>query len=89
MNAYRIAQFKLNELFHAFVSSSFVHLRKPDADIFRMAIDISQTAPQHSLYIDDRKMFVEVAQSLGLNGIHYQGLESAKKQLAIFGFSVE
>ncbi len=89
LNVYRITQFKLTELFDAFVSSSFVHLRKPDADIFRMAIDISQTNPEHSLYIDDRHMFVEVAQTLGLNGIHYQGLESAKKHLARFGFVVE
>ena len=89
LNSYRITQFKLNELFDAFVSSSFVHLRKPDADIFQMAIDISQTFPEHSLYIDDRHMFVEVAQTLGLNGMHFQGLKEAKKQLTTFGFSVE
>ena len=89
LNAFRIQKFKLNELFDAYVSSSFVHLRKPDADIFRMAIDISQTEPKQSIYIDDRRMFVEIAQTLGLNGIHYQGLELAKKQLTTFGFSIE
>src|ERR1700744_1768881 len=41
LTQYRIKQFKLNELFDAIVSSSFVHFRKPDEDIFRMAIDIS------------------------------------------------
>ncbi len=85
LNAYRITHFKLNELFDAYVSSSFVHLRKPDADIFRMAIDISQSAPEQIIYIDDRNMFVEVAQSLELKGIHYTGLEEAKKQLSEFG----
>lgn len=89
LNAFRIKEFKLNELFDAVISSSFVHLRKPDADIFRMAIDISQTAPEHSLYIDDRHMFVEVAQTLGMNGIHYQGLYEAKIQLKSFGFEME
>ena len=89
LNAYRIKQFKLNELFDGFVSSSFVHLRKPDADIFRMAIDISQTAPEQTIYIDDRNMFVEVAQTLGLNGIHYSGLEEAKIQLSEFGISLQ
>jgi putative hydrolase of the HAD superfamily len=89
LNSYRITEFKLSELFDAFVSSSFVHLRKPDTDIFQMAIDISQTHPSHSLYIDDRRMFVEVAQSLGLSGIHYKGLELMKTQLSTFGFSME
>src|SRR6478752_7226483 len=34
LNTYRIQTFKLNELFDAFVCSSFVHMRKPDSDIF-------------------------------------------------------
>jgi putative hydrolase of the HAD superfamily len=85
LNTYRIKEFKLDTLFDAFVSSSFVHFRKPDADIFRMAIDISQTALDNSLYIDDRLMFVEVAQSLGMHGIHHQRLEATKNQLKDFG----
>ena len=89
LNAFRIKEYKLNELFDAVISSSFVHLRKPDVDIFRMAIDISQTSPEHSLYIDDRHMFVEVAQTLGMNGIHYQGLKEAKIKLKAFGFEME
>jgi putative hydrolase of the HAD superfamily len=87
LNQYRIQQFRLFELFDAFVSSAFVHLRKPDADIFNMAMNIAHTVPGESLYIDDRKMFVEVAQSLGMNGIHYQGLAHAKEQLNTFGLT--
>ncbi len=79
LNNYRIKKFKLHELFDAFVSSSYVHYRKPDVDIFRMASDISQTMPEQSLYIDDRLMFVEVAQTLGMHGLHYKDLDTAKK----------
>ncbi|HTB33092.1 MAG TPA: HAD-IA family hydrolase [Bacteroidia bacterium] len=86
LNNYRIKKFKLNELFDAFVSSSYVHYRKPDTDIFRMASDISQTLPEHSLYIDDRLMFVEVAKSVGMHGIHYKGLSQAKSQLKKYKF---
>ncbi len=89
LNAYRIKTFKLAELFDAFVSSSYVHLRKPDEDIFRMATDISQTDPDNSLYIDDRRMFVEIAKNLGMHSIHYTGLDKAKNQLKKFGFDVE
>jgi putative hydrolase of the HAD superfamily len=89
LNEYRVREFKLNELFDVFVSSSFVHFRKPDRDIFRMAIDISQTVPEHSVYIDDRLMFVEVAQSLGMQGVHHQGLSTTKNELAKFGLALE
>ena len=88
LNAHRIQTFKLNELFDAFVCSSFVHMRKPDTDIFRMAIDISQTSPGNALYIDDRQMFVEIAKTIGLNGLHYLELDTAKKQLSEFGLSI-
>ncbi|MBK9983646.1 MAG: HAD-IA family hydrolase [Saprospiraceae bacterium] len=86
LNDYRITEFKLRELFDAFVSSSYVHLRKPDADIFKMAIDISQTHPDHILYIDDRRMFVEVAQSLGMHGMRYEGLEKTRNHLNLYEF---
>lgn len=85
INAFRVSTFKLNELFDAYVSSSFVHLRKPDMDIFRLALDIAQTAPEHCIYIDDRLMFVEIAKSLGMNGLHYQGLDGINDELEIFG----
>ena len=84
LNEYRIRKYKLNTLFDAFVSSAFVHFRKPDADIFRMAINISQTGLENAIYIDDRLMFVEVAQSLGLNGIHHENLDKTKNQLEKF-----
>jgi len=89
LNEFRVNKFRLNGLFDAFVSSSFVHHRKPDTDIFRMARDISQTAPEHSLYIDNTLMFVKVAQTIGMNGIHYEGLVKLKKQLNGFGLSTD
>ncbi|MEP6795429.1 MAG: HAD-IA family hydrolase [Saprospiraceae bacterium] len=88
LNEFRIKEFHLGELFDGFVSSAFVHLRKPDADLFRMAIDVSQASPAASLYIDDRHMFVEVAQTLGMNGIHYTGLDAVKAELKSYGLEV-
>jgi putative hydrolase of the HAD superfamily len=43
LNFHRIRKFKLDGFVDSFVSSCFVHLRKPDADIFRLALDIAQT----------------------------------------------
>lgn len=88
LNAYRIQTFRLYELFDAFVSSSFVHLRKPDLDIYKMACDIAQAAPEEVLYFDDRQMFVQVANSIGIHCHHYEGIEKAKNSLKLLGFQV-
>ena len=81
INEFRIKEFKLRELFDAFVSSCHVGLRKPDGDIFRLAIDLAQTDPQQAIYIDDRKMFVEVAAQTGLHAFQFSGIDSVKNQL--------
>ena len=65
LTIYRIQKFDLTALFDFFVSSCFVHFRKPDVDMYRIALDISQADPARSVYIDDRALFVEIAQSLG------------------------
>lgn len=88
LNQYRISTFKLNEFVDFFVSSSFVHFRKPDADIFKVAIDISQSDVETSLYIDDRMLFVQVAEGLGLKGIHHTSYEDTKAQLAAYGLEI-
>jgi putative hydrolase of the HAD superfamily len=88
LTVYRVQQFKLGTFIDFFVSSCFVHYRKPDEDIYRIALDIAQARPEQVLYIDDRAMFVEVAQGLGINGILHSDYESTKKVLETFGFSL-
>lgn len=88
LNQYRISTFKLNEFIDFFVSSSFVHFRKPDTDIFKVAIDISQCDLETSLYIDDRLLFVQVAESMGLKGIFHVNYEDTKQQLANLGLEI-
>jgi putative hydrolase of the HAD superfamily len=78
LNEHRIRKYKLNELFDAYISSCYVHLRKPDRDMLRMACDISQTRPEEALYIDDRLMFVQVAQSYGIHALRHTGLDATK-----------
>src|SRR5512135_1058930 len=89
LTVYRVQQFKLGTFIDFFVSSCFVHYRKPDADIYRIALDIAQISPQQVVYIDDRAMFVEVAQGLGLRGIIHKGYESTQKALETLGLSLK
>lgn len=44
---------------------------KPDADIFRVALDTAQAPAHQVVYLEDQPMFVEVAESLGIRGIRH------------------
>jgi len=68
-----------------FISSCFVHLRKPDADIFRLALDISQTPARQVVYIENTPMFVQVAEGLGIRSILHTDYGSTCAKLASFG----
>jgi putative hydrolase of the HAD superfamily len=85
LTMHRISQYRLTEFIDFFISSCFVHLRKPDEEIYRLALDVAQAAPGEVVYIDDRKMFVEVAQTLGLKGIHHKGYDSSVLLLGSYG----
>jgi putative hydrolase of the HAD superfamily len=69
----------------SFISSCFVHLRKPDANIFRLALDITQTPAHQVLYIENAPMFVQIAQGLGIRSILHTDSKSTRAQLASLG----
>jgi putative hydrolase of the HAD superfamily len=85
LNAYRIRKFKLDRFVDAFISSCYVHVRKPDAEIFRLALDIAQVPPGQVVFIDNTAMFVEIAKGLGIRGIHHTDYKSTRANLASFG----
>jgi len=85
LNEHRIKKFKLNQFVDFFISSCFVHFRKPDADIFRIALDIAQVPVQHVVYIEDMQMFVDIAKDLGIRGIHHKNYLSTSDELALMG----
>lgn len=86
LNEYRIRKFGLDKFVDFFISSCFVHFRKPDADIFRIALDIALVKPEEVLYIDDRAMFVSVAEGLGINGFRHQSFEATQNYLGSIGW---
>lgn len=87
--AHRIHTYRLGDLAQFVIASCFVHYRKPDEDIYRIALDIAQVGPEQAVYIDDRQMFVEVAGRLGLRGIHHVDFEKTRQELAEMGLSAE
>jgi putative hydrolase of the HAD superfamily len=89
LTMYRVQQYNLGAVIDFFISSCFVHYRKPDEDIYRIALDIAQVRPERVVYIDDRAMFVEVAQSLGIGGIIHAAYETTRTALEGFGLSIK
>jgi putative hydrolase of the HAD superfamily len=87
VNDYRIHKFKLDGFVDSFISSCFVHVRKPDADIFRLALDIVQTPARQIVYIENTPMFVRIAEGLGIQSILHKDYKSTCTKLAAFGLN--
>ena len=87
LTADRIRRFQLKEFVDFFVVSSYVHFRKPDEDIFRVALDVAQAAPAEVVYLDDRQMFVEGAGRLGMRAVWHRDLESTRAAFAELGLA--
>ena len=85
VNAHRIRTFGLDRLVDAFISSCFVGMRKPDVEIFRLALDLVQTAPAGAIFIDNTQMFVQIAERLGMRSIHHVDCESTRAKLTALG----
>jgi putative hydrolase of the HAD superfamily len=86
--AHRVKQFGLKELVDFFIASCFVHCRKPEVEIYRMALGIAQVDPEEVVYLDDQALFVEVAQSLGMHGIHHTDYAATRTALAALGLTL-
>ena len=85
LNSHRILKFKLDRLADSFISSCFVHVRKPDADIFRLALEIAQTPARQVVYIENTPMFVQIAEGLGIRSVLHTDYRSTCAKLASFG----
>lgn len=60
----------LDRIFEKVYYSHDLKMRKPDAEIFRHVLDDAGIKPVESLYIDDTKVHVDSANSLGIRAFH-------------------
>ena len=85
---HRVEKFGLRQLADFMVVSHCVHMRKPDAQIWNLALGLAQVTADQAIYIDDRAIFVEVAKDLGLTAFQHVSLEQTKQNLQQLGFQV-
>src|ERR1700691_5654648 len=87
INEYRIHKFNLRQYFQTFFSSCYLGVRKPEEQIYRLALKISQREPQECVFIDDRGLNLELARELGMHTIQFQNLEQLRKDLSQLGIN--
>ena len=81
LNQYRIEAFNLRKSFQVFFSSCYVHSRKPEEGIFRIALAVTQRQPAECVFVDDRPLNLESPRRLGFSVIHYQSPEQLRTDL--------
>ncbi len=81
LNLYRIEHFGLRQYFTVFMSSCFLGVKKPEDEIFRLALDLSQREPEECLFIDDRELNLECAARLGLRTLHFRNAAQLDQDL--------
>jgi putative hydrolase of the HAD superfamily len=87
LNNDRIEKFGLRKIFRLFVSSCYVGFRKPERDIYRLALETTQIPADQCCFIDDRALNLECAAKLGMPTIEMQKVEQLRGDLAKLGVS--
>jgi FMN phosphatase YigB (HAD superfamily) len=80
---YVLAKFSIIRVFDRWILSHEVGFKKPAVEIFQKAVQWASVEPRKILFIDDMKKHVEVAVSLGIQGIHFISAEQLKEELYI------
>jgi putative hydrolase of the HAD superfamily len=86
---HRVGKFGLREIADFMVISHCVQLRKPDRQIWQLALDLAQATASESIYVDDREMFVQVAANIGFTAIQHVSLEQTRAEFQRLGLAVE
>lgn len=85
LNLYRIEHFELRKHFSLFMSSSFLGVKKPEDEMFHLALDLCQRDPEECVFIDDREINLEGADNLGLQTLHFKNAQQLEEDLHNLG----
>lgn len=75
-------------VFDEWIASCEVGLRKPDPDIYRLALARGGARPEQAVYIDDRPELVEAGRRLGLRAIRFESARQLAHDLQALGLDV-
>ena len=78
-------RFAFLQWFEDIVVSGEVGLAKPDARIFRLAIERNRLDPSRTLFVDDSQVNVQAARETGLHAVHFRGAAPLREELVRLG----
>ncbi len=81
LNLYRIEKFRLRKYFANFFSSCYLGVAKPNLEIYRKALQITQISADRCLLIDDREKNVEAAAECGFQTLHIPKVDQLRERL--------
>lgn len=79
LGSYRVQKFNMREFIDFFVISGFVGLRKPDPEIFTLALGVAQVNKEDVLYVDDRELLVSIAKSYGIPSYQHVSVSATRE----------
>ena len=79
-------EFRWIEDFDVLVWSYQLHTAKPDPAIYRHALEGLGTEAEETLFIDDKRVNVDAAQALGMQGFEFTTVERLRSELQAAGF---
>jgi putative hydrolase of the HAD superfamily len=86
---HRVNKFGLREVADFMVVSHYVHMRKPDAQIWQLALNLAQAQVAEAIYVDDREIFVKVAADLGFTAFQHVSLEETRQRFEELGLKIK
>ena len=80
---YVLSKFRIIRVFDQWILSHEMGFKKPAVEIYQKAIEWASVEPRKILFIDDMKKHVQVAVSLGMQGVHFISAEQLRQELHI------
>ena len=84
-----LGEFPWIQNFDVLVWSFQLGIAKPDPAIYRHTLERLGTRPEETLFMDDRRVNVEMARALGLMAIEFTTAERLRQELVAMGFEGE
>ena len=76
-----IARQGFDDAFHHMVISGEVGVMKPEARIFRIALEQARVSPDEAVFVDDFYENIEGCRAVGMHAIHFRDPEGAMTEL--------
>lgn len=80
---------KYGQYFDALIFSCVEKTAKPDEKIYHIALEKLQSKPEEVVFLDDKRINIEMARKLGINGIIFKNVEQVKEELSVLSVNIK